>query len=147
MKHTRFLPAAVADVHGSETYPNLRGQVRFYQRRHCVLVETNVQGLPDTDTGFFGFHIHSGASCTGVDFADTSSHYNPTELPHPSHAGDMPPLLSCHGNAVMTVATGRFRVDDIIGRTVVIHSMADDFNSQPAGNAGAKIACGVIRKV
>lgn len=63
---------AVADIRGSEEYPNLRGQVRFYQRRDCVLVEANLQGLPHTQTGFFGFHIHRGESCDGEDFADKS---------------------------------------------------------------------------
>ena len=133
MKHKRLLPDAVALIRGSEAYPNLRGQVRFYQQRHCVLVEANVQGLPDTETGFFGFHIHAGGSCTGDGFADTGSHYNPSDAPHPSHAGDLPPLLSCHGNAYTAVLTGRFRVADVIGRTVVIHDAADDFTTQPAG--------------
>ena len=147
MKQKRVLPDAVANIRGSETYPNLRGQVRFYQRRYCVLVEANVQGLPDTETGFFGFHIHAGDRCAGADFSDTSSHYNPTEAPHPSHAGDLPPLLSCRGTAYTAVLTGRFRVAEIIGRTVVLHDMADDFHTQPAGNAGSKIACGVIGRV
>jgi Cu-Zn family superoxide dismutase len=50
------------------------------------------------------------------------------------------------GNAIMAVKTNRFSIHEIIGRTVVIHSQPDDFTSQPAGNAGTKIACGVIRK-
>ncbi len=147
MKHKRILPNAVADIRGSDAYPFLRGQVRFYQRQHCVLVEATIQGLPDTDTGFFGFHIHGGNNCTGANFSDSGSHYNPENTPHPLHAGDLPPLMYCNGNAYMTVATGRFRVADIIGRTVILHDMPDDFHTQPAGNAGVKIACGVIRKV
>ncbi len=144
MKRNRFLPQAVAAIRGSDTYPNLQGQVRFYQGRRCVVVEAVIQGLPTTDTGFFGFHIHAGSGCAGPDFADTGSHYNPTEASHPSHAGDLPPLLSCNGNAYLKVATGRFRIADILGRTVVIHDSPDDFHTQPAGNAGTKIACGVI---
>lgn len=147
MKRKHNLPLAVADIHGSETYPHLRGQVRFYQRQHCVLVEASVQGLPDNMTGFFGFHIHAGDNCEGNGFSGTGSHYNPSNAPHPYHTGDLPPLLSCGGNSYMAVATGRFRVADILGRTVVIHDMVDDFHTQPAGNAGTKIACGVIRKV
>lgn len=146
MKQNRLHPDAAADIRGSETYPDLRGQVRFYQQRYGVLVKVNVQGLPDTEAGFFGFHIHAGDRCTGADFADTGSHYNKVEAPHPSHAGDLPPLLSCHGDAFMAVLTDRFRLTDIIGRTVVLHNNADDFRTQPAGNAGAKIACGVIRR-
>lgn len=147
MKEKHIRPNAVAQIHGSSDYPHLKGLVRFYQRRQCVLIEANVQGLPNTETGFFGFHIHAGGSCTGTAFADTGSHYNPPEAPHPTHAGDLPPLLSCKGHAYLAVATGRFRLADIIGRTVVIHDGPDDFHTQPAGNAGTKIACGVIHRV
>lgn len=142
-----MFPGAVAVIRGSDNYPQLKGWVQFYQRNNCVLVEASIQGLPVTETGFFGFHIHAGGSCTGTDFADTGSHYNPAETPHPHHAGDLPPLMVCNGNAYLAVATGRFRLADIIGRTMVIHDMPDDFHTQPAGNAGTKIACGVIRRV
>ena len=112
-----------------------------------MLIETKVSGLPmESETGFFGFHIHQGESCSGADFSGTGSHYNPVGLAHPKHAGDLPPLLSCRGNAYLSVKTDRFSVKDILGRTVVIHSDPDDFRSQPARNAGTKIACGVIRK-
>ena len=147
MRQKHILPLAVANIHGSESFPHLRGQVRFYQRQRGVLVEVTVQGLPDNMTGFYGFHIHEGNGCAGNGFSDTGSHYNPAKTLHPFHAGDLPPLLSCGGNAYMMVATDRFRVVDVLGRTVVIHDMADDFHTQPAGNAGTKIACGVIRKV
>ncbi len=147
MKQKPILPDAVAIIRGSNAYPRLRGQVRFFERQNCVLVQAVIRGLPDTDTGFFGFHIHAGSSCTGPDFADTGSHYNPNNAAHPFHAGDLPPLMSCHGNAYLSVATDRFNITDIFGRTVVIHSMPDDFRTQPAGNAGTKIACGVIRRI
>lgn len=146
MKQKSILPDAVAIIKGSKSYPNIRGQVQFYQQSNYVLVRAAIQGLPSTDTGFFGFHIHEGNSCTGPDFADTRSHYNPAEAPHPFHAGDLPPLMYCNGNAYMSVATDRFNTTNIFGRTVVIHSMLDDFHTQPAGNAGTKIACGVIRR-
>ncbi len=55
------------------------------------------------------------------------------------HAGDLPPLLSNNGRAYCQVLTGRFRVSDVIGKTVVIHSGPDDFMTQPSGNAGEKI--------
>ena len=147
MKQKPILPDAAAIIRGSDAYPRLRGQVKFYQRRECVLVQAVIQGLPATKSGFFGFHIHAGSSCTGPDFADTGSHFNPTDAPHPLHAGDLPPLMSCHGNAYLSVATDRFNIADIFGRTVVIHSMPDDFRTQSAGNAGTKIACGVIRRI
>ena len=147
MNQKSILPDAVAIIRGSELYPNLRGQVRFYKRISYVLVHAAIQGLPATDTGFFGFHIHAGSNCTGPDFADTGSHYNPNNAAHPFHAGDLPPLIYCNGNAYMSVAINRFNIADIFGRTVVIHSMPDDFRTQPAGNAGTKIACGIIRRM
>lgn len=140
-------PNAVAVIHGGAELPELYGEVLFYQHQNHVLVEANIKGLPLNGSGFFGFHIHEGISCTGTDFADTMNHYNPKDLPHPLHAGDLPPLLRYNGNAYMKVATDRFDVSDIIGRTVVIHDMADDFNSQPSGNSGKKIACGMIKSI
>ena len=138
-------PDAVAYVRGGADAPNINGQVRFYQEACSVRVEADIAGLPkDSETGFFGFHIHEGNSCTGTGFPQTGNHYNPDSTAHPRHAGDLPPLLMQQGSAQMTVRTDRFRVQDIIGRTVVIHSSPDDFTTQPAGNAGAKIACGVI---
>jgi len=137
----------VAKICGGAEAPQLTGCVAFYQESGCVLIEAKVSGLPmESETGFFGFHIHQGESCSGADFSGTGSHYNPTGLAHPKHAGDLPPLLSCRGNAYLSVKTDRFSAKDIPGRTVVIHSDPDDFRSQPAGNAGTKIACGVICK-
>ena len=83
--------------------------------------------------------------CGGAGFPGTGGHFNPAGAPHPAHAGDLPPLLSCGGRAYLAVLTDRFTVADIIGRTVVIHGGSDDFRSQPAGDAGTKIACGVIK--
>lgn len=82
----------------------------------------------------------------GNDFAATGSHYDPGKQSHPRHAGDLPPLMSFGGRAYLAVMTDRFSIRDIIGRTIVIHAMPDDFRSQPAGNAGTKIACGVITR-
>lgn len=137
--------SAVACVKGGTDTPGLSGKIRFYQKRGYVLIVADIWDLPYSKSGFFGFHIHQGNSCSGTDFSETGSHYNPSKGPHPQHAGDLPPLLYCNGNAHLTVATDRFCVKDVIGRTVVIHSDPDDFHSQPAGNAGKKIACGVIQ--
>lgn len=140
-------PDAVACVSGGEEASCLAGEVRFYQECGSVLVVADVSGLPQRDgSGFFAFHIHEGGSCCGAGFPETGGHYNPTGVPHPEHAGDLPALLSCHGNAHLAVRTDRFCVRDILGRTVVIHSGSDDLHSQPAGNSGTKIGCGLIRR-
>ena len=148
MRYCKNKLDAVARIVGGEETPQLSGCVQFYQGNGCVLIEAEISGLPKTsETGFFGFHIHQGRECSGAGFSGTEGHYNPTEQVHPVHAGDLPPLLECQGNAYLSVRTDRFSVDEIIGRTVVIHSDSDDFHTQPAGNAGKKIACGVIRKI
>lgn len=106
-----------------------------------------ITGLPKTETGFFAFHIHEGENCGGEGFSDTGGHFNPGGAMHPSHAGDLPQLLADHGKAFMKVLTGRFCVEEVIGKTVIVHAGPDDFHTQPSGNAGAKIACGVIRRI
>lgn len=145
MKHS-MCPKAIARLHGGRGQPQLSGTVKFFQSTDGVIVEAEVFGLPKTETGFFAFHIHEGGSCTGEDFWDTGGHFDPKGETHPNHAGDLPPLLDAHGKAYMKVLTNRFRVDKIIGRTVILHDGPDDFHTQPSGNAGAKIACGVIQR-
>ncbi len=148
MQYCGKRPYAAAQIRGGMEAPQLSGCVQFYQENGCVLIVAKLSDLSkENETGFFGFHIHEGDNCSGTDFSGTDSHYNPFGQAHPKHAGDLPPLLKCQGNAYLSVRTDRFSVSDIIGRTVVIHSDPDDFHSQPAGNAGKKIACGVICKV
>lgn len=136
--------SAVARIKGDDLHPELCGIVWFKPSRGGVQVSAEIRGLPKTETHFFGFHIHENGNCSDAGFPETGSHYNPGKREHPSHAGDLPPLLSCGGSARMCVMTDRFRVCDILGRSVVIHDRPDDFVSQPAGNAGNKIACGII---
>ena len=147
MRNDTARPDATAHISGGLEAPGLSGTVQFYQKHGGVLVVARISGLPQNDgPGFFALHIHMGGQCTGVGFSDTGSHYNPTDMPHPSHAGDLPPLLRTKGGAYLAVETDRFSVRDILGKTVVIHSGPDDFHAQPAGSAGSKIACGVIRR-
>ena len=144
-------PAALAHISGGAE-SSVGGTVAFYPRETGTLVVANIYGLPfeaerSCASRIFGFHIHEGTACTGEEFADIGGHFNPGGCPHPYHAGDLPPLFSSHGQAYMAVLSGRFRIPEVLGRTVVIHSGPDNFTTQPAGNSGKKIACGVIRKV
>lgn len=140
---------AVANISGIGETSDIAGTVSFYDYLGGTLVLADIKGLPSSkipgDSRIFGFHIHEGTSCTGPGFTDTGGHFNPYGRTHPHHAGDLPPLFETGGRAYMAVLTGRLRIPDIVGRTLVIHSKPDDFTSQPAGNAGEKIACGVIR--
>ena len=145
-------PDAFAQITGSSAYPQLRGTVELYALRGGVLLTAWVTGLPEqTDEGasVFGFHIHSGGSCTGNaqdPFADALSHYDPVGTEHPRHAGDLPPLFAYGGEAYLCFLTKGFTVPEVIGKAVIIHADRDDLSSQPAGNAGEKIACGLISR-
>lgn len=145
-------PDAMAFVSGSSSYPDVSGTVRFYQMCGYVMVVAEFEGLPIEDQPcaepIFGFHIHEGMECSGDcsdPFADAGGHYNPNRCPHPYHAGDMPPLFGAGGRAFLAFMTDRFRVNEILGRAVIVHRMSDDFHTQPSGDAGAKIGCGIIR--
>ena len=127
----------VATINGYDMYPRIVGRVRFQQCKRGVLVTAHIRNLP-TD-GFFAFHIHEGNNCE-----EPQGHYNPNGALHPYHAGDLPPLLSNGGEAYMSVLTDRFTLDAIIGRTVIIHKNPDDFRTQPSGDSGDRVACGVI---
>lgn len=152
-------PDAVAFLRGDSAHPALHGSVRFDQTPRGVLVAAEIFGLPTSmgeapdevcQSPVFGFHIHDGGACApteGDPFGMAGSHYNPQNCPHPHHAGDLPPLFGANGCAFTVFLSGRFTVDEIIGRTVIIHSAPDDFTTQPAGNAGSKIACGVITRL
>ena len=149
-----YYNSAQAEIYGSEVYPEIKGYAKFTATRKGTLVTVAVSGLP-YDAGacadrFFAMHIHGGGLCTGNKkdpFANAETHYNPGGCPHPAHAGDMPPLLSVKGRAAMTFLTDNFTPDEIIGKTIVIHSDADDFTTQPSGNSGTKIACGEIMEM
>lgn len=109
--------------------------------------------------GMHAFHIHETGDCSAADASSAGGHFNPSGLPHgragrgAHHAGDADNLVA-NARGVGTVdahfagvTLGGGRANDIAGRAVVVHAAPDDYTSQPAGNAGARIACGVIRIV
>lgn len=145
-------PRGYSHVHGNEHYPEVMGMVLFFETQKGTVVFAEFENLPVTDgecpKDFFGFHIHEGGSCTGNEtdeFADAGGHLNPYGCPHPQHMGDLPVLMAAMDGYAWTVFfTDKFRPSDLGGRTVIVHRMADDFMTQPSGNSGEKIACGVI---
>ena len=148
---TNIFNIAKTNIKGGKKYPKINGAVTFREVKNGVLVTAKVNGLPqssDSCTGrFFGFHIHEGSSCSGTisdEFANAKTHLNPTNCPHPFHIGDLPPLIENNGYAHMTVLINKFKIKDILGKVVIIHDSPDDFTTQPSGNSGSKIACGII---
>jgi Cu-Zn family superoxide dismutase len=139
---------AKADMHGNLFAPYLSGTVQFYETPVGVKVSAVICNLPPNDTGFYGFHLHQRGNCMGIDFKRAGEHYNPKDLKHPLHAGDFPMLLvTDKSDAYLSFVTTRFTINEIIGRSVIIHYDVDDYTSQPSGNAGIRIGCGIICKV
>ena len=136
------MPYAGAEISGKSMYPDISGSVMFYEVYGGTLVVVSVRNLPDED-GFHGFHVHDERSCKSM---MGGGHYNPMGNPHPQQSGDLRPRLAFVGLAYSAFYTIRFYPEDVIGKTVMIHADADDFLSQPSGDAGDIIACGEIKR-
>ncbi len=130
------------------------GVVNFYQTHNGVNTIGTVTGLDNNQT--YAIHLHENALCSN-DGKDAGGHFNPFNQPHghpntpQSHAGGMPNITTNNvGVAKVNFLNPKISLDSnkvnyIVGRTVVVHAKADDYTSQPAGDAGARIVCGVIR--
>lgn len=141
----KIIANAKATIKGGKKYPEINGNVYFKQTKNGVIVTAEINNLPTSNNvcepRIFGFHIHKGTSCTGDDtdeFKDALTHYNPNNCKHPNHAGDLPVLFENNGYAYMSFLTNRFKVNDVIGKVVVIHSNPDDFRTDPSGNSRRK---------
>lgn len=140
-------PNAIAYIKGNQNFPNIDGKIEFYETNAGVFVLSDIKNLPNlNNSGFFAMHIHNDDTCeqnSEGNYRD-SSHFNPNNKPHPEHAGDLLNLLSNDGFAYSLFLTNRFKVNDIVGKTVMIHANPDDYRTDPNGNSGTKIACGKI---
>ncbi|WP_343101061.1 superoxide dismutase family protein [Romboutsia sp. MSSM.1001216sp_RTP31141st1_G3_RTP31141_220114] len=144
-------PNAYAQINGGPLASCIKGIVYLYQLEEGVYVKAYITGIPSINnqtSSFHGFHIHEVGDCSIEDknnpFTSAKSHYNSTNTEHPMHAGDLPPILSANGIGILSVFTNRFTVDEVIGKSFILHEGYDDFTSQPAGNSGKRWACGVI---
>jgi superoxide dismutase, Cu-Zn family len=134
------------------------GTAEFSPAPKGVSISLNLMNLPP---GVHGIHIHAVAKCEGPAFTTAGGHLNPDmkhhgmDNPDGPHAGDMPNVtVSADGTAKATIVASGVTMGDGAnsifsngGTAVVIHAMTDDQKSDPAGNAGARIACGVIAKM
>jgi Cu-Zn family superoxide dismutase len=130
------------------------GEVTFEQVGDKVRVIANVARLKPGQ--MHGFHIHEVGDCSSGDGMSTKGHFNPYGKPHghhasgERHAGDLPALSankagSAKLDVLMDVITVGPGPASIIGRGLIVHADPDDYKTQPTGNAGARIACGVIK--
>ncbi|UCV20568.1 superoxide dismutase family protein [Ferribacterium limneticum] len=127
------------------------GTVNFSETDGRLRIEAKVAGLTP---GEHGFHVHEAGDCSAPDASSAKGHFNPMSKAHGHHAseehhgGDMPNLIaSAQGEAKYTAELRGLTLSGptgVVGRSVVIHADPDDYKSQPAGNSGKRIACGVI---
>ena len=131
------------------------GTVNFSQDGNVMQIDIQVDNLaPNT---FHGLHIHSNGDCRAPDASSAGGHFNPHGSSHGGrqsesrHIGDLGNIQAdVWGSAnvsiqVTGISLGK-EINNIIGRAVIVHAKADDLRSQPSGNAGPRIACGLISK-
>jgi len=142
---------AVAEL--SPTQGNsVRGLVHFTETSKGVRVVANVTGLTP---GLHGFHVHETGDCSAPDAKSAGGHFNPSQAEHGGpdaparHAGDLGNMTAnASGIASYERVDKQLSFDgpnSILNRAVIVHAAADDLKGQPAGNAGARVACGVIQ--
>ncbi len=128
------------------------GMIRFTQEGARVLVSGEVHNLPPDSV--HGFHLHETGDCSAPDAMSAGGHFNPDGAPHgpqsaAHHAGDLPAIkANANGVAVITLVirdvTLSAGAHSIVGKALIVHQDADDYTTQPTGNSGARIACGVV---
>ena len=134
---------------------NVSGEVTFTEENGSVRMELSVENLP---AGEHAIHLHEHGDCSAEDASSAGGHWNPTMKPHGKrgsgsafHKGDIDNMSvgdDGKGTLNMTIegwSIGGPDSTNIVGKSVIIHEKADDFTSQPSGDAGSRISCGVIK--
>ena len=146
------IPAAVAHVAGASG-SLVSGTLALVPLHGGVRMSGDLGGLTP---GNHGFHIHQTGDCSAADAATAGGHFNPTVSAHgragtaAHHAGDIDNIVAdasgvAHVDVQLRgVSLGGSPTTDIVGRALVVHAAPDDYQSQPAGNSGARVGCGVI---
>lgn len=147
-------PAATAAVLPT-VHNEARGDIRFVQTdAGTVLITGRITGLTP---GPHGFHVHEKGNCSAPDASSAGGHFNPTGSAHGSagndvrHGGDLGNIIAGpDGVAEVNIQTTGISLgtapDSIVGRAVVVHAKADDLVTQPSGNAGSRVGCGLISR-
>ena len=146
------MAAAVANLVPTQGH-DVKGTVTFTQMDNGVRVVADITGLK---VGEHGFHVHEKGDCSAPDASSAGGHYNPTGMPHGSpesdkhHVGDLGNIVADDSGKATLDRVFPFLemsgANSIVGHAVIVHEGIDDFVSQPSGNAGARVACGVIKE-
>lgn len=141
---------AVAVIHPAEGQ-EVNGTVTFSKEKNGIRVHAELSGL---SAGKHGFHIHTYGDCSTPDLSSAGGHYNPNNNDHGAptdqnrHMGDMGNVeAGDNGNATLDYIDNHIKLNgpnNVIGRAIIVHQGEDDLTSQPSGNAGPRIGCGVI---
>ena len=139
----------------STSMRSLSGNVSFENVEKGTRVTGHFSGLKPNTT--HGFHVHEKGECKGPDYKSAGGHYNPNNRMHgspdsaSSHVGDLGNLIAdANGMAGIDEVVPHNKAGDfkkMLGKAVIIHSEKDDMRSQPSGDSGDRIACGVISKI
>jgi Cu-Zn family superoxide dismutase len=143
---------ATATMEGTAKFKTVKGTVEFTQTDDGVEVTANIEGLKKGD---HGFHIHEKGDCSAPDASSAGGHFNPSNHKHGApdaaehHEGDLGNLTAgADGKATKTFTMKGITLDEgptsIVGKGFIIHEKKDDLKTQPTGNAGGRVACGVI---
>lgn len=135
------------------TMKSMKSTIDFQKMDKGIKVVAEVSGIKPGSV--HGFHIHEKGECKGPDFKSAGGHLNPYKHTHNSpaamtkHLGDMGNLIANENGVAKTEVIipeeEGLKLESIIGKAVILHAKPDDLNSQPSGNAGDRIACGVIK--
>ena len=142
-------PYSIAYIKGNTDNKELKGTIEFFPWSTGSIIKIEIIGLPNINkNNFFGFHIHENGECKETiekpSFESAGGHLNLEQDKHPEHVGDLPLIYSNNGYSFMLYYTNRFTPEQVVGRSVIVHEMADDLKTDPAGNSGKRIACGTI---
>ncbi len=140
-------PALTAEIINDKG--KIIGKAEFFALPHGgVLMKINVENLKD---GIRALHIHEKGECKPPDFMTAGEHYNPENKKHgffnPEgyHKGDLPNIQVIKGKVSLDVLLPHYTIEELKGKSIVIHEHQDDYISDPAGHAGKRIACGEIK--
>jgi len=149
------LETATATLQGAPADTDFKGTVTFTPQGNGVKVTAHLEGV-DTD-GLHGFHVHENGSCVHGEgekhFTSAGGHFNPDKAEHacpptePRHAGDLGNIQVTNGKGDLEFTTNLLSLtgpNTVVGKAIILHAKADDCKTQPTGDSGDRLACGVV---